>query len=117
MAVTRTLEFEIDEAGVAVLEVGAALEAHDTEVVVEEIAEITLKIQLVVSPFRTPVSRELTIDPIRGFGLGLRDWLTSEFEARFAEDWQRIATESRERYCSQLDDQNIAYRKEHREAS
>ena len=116
MAVTRTLEFEIDELGVAVLEVGAALEAHDTEIVVEEIEEITLKI---CDPELrgSPVEHEIEIDPAEGIGVGLVDWLATEFESRFAEDWQEIATESRERYCSQLDDQDIAYRKEHREAS
>ena len=108
MPVTRTLELELDELGVAVLEVSAAIEAHDTEVCVDEIQEIALVIC---------GAMKVSVDPIRGFGLSMNDWLTSEFESRYADDWQEIATESRERYLSQLDDHEIAWRKDHREAS
>ena len=119
MAVTKYHEFEIysqDRDGRTVevtLEVGASITVDDTEVCVEDIDEISLQIWTEPDK-KINLNFDLDIDR---FSRPLIQWMTRELKGVYADDWQEIAAEEREGLASQQADSELAYQKEHREAS
>jgi hypothetical protein len=70
------------------LEATAALSAHDTEVCVDEIEEITLKLRF---PHNSAEDLNVDIDPTEGIGVALCEFFEHEFESVYADAWEAIA--------------------------
>jgi hypothetical protein len=70
------------------LEATAALSANDTDVCVDEIKEITLKLRF---PHNSAENLNVDIDPTEGIGVNITEFFEHEFEAVYADAWEEIA--------------------------